>query len=123
MKTLEGRVALAAIVLMAVVVLVAGLRVDTSVLVFAFGFVCGVVSSVPLTIVVTLLVSRYREREESRKRRQRRGDMPPQPPVVIVQPSGVAHLRQPAGWSDRGELPLAPARRREFTVIGDGDDI
>ena len=106
---------------MAVILLVAGLRVDTSVFVFAFGFVFGVVSSVPLTIVVTMLVLRYREQGESRERRLRRGEMSSQPQVVIVQqPPGVAHLRQPVSWQDQDELPLAPARR-EFTMIGDGE--
>jgi hypothetical protein len=39
MKATEGRVALAGIALAAAIVLVAGLRVDTSVFVFALGFV------------------------------------------------------------------------------------
>ncbi len=120
MKALESRAALTGIVFMAAMILVAGLRVDASVFVFAFGFVCGVASSVPLTIIVTALVLRYRERE-SRERRRRRAERTPQSPVVIVQPPGVAHLRQPASWSSQDELTLAPARR-EFTMIGEGEE-
>ncbi len=123
MKTVQGRAAAVGITFLAVMLLVAGLRVDTSVFVFTFGFIFGVVSSVPLTIIVTTLVLRYREQGQSRTRRRRRGELSPQPPVVIVQqPPGVAHLRQPASWQDQDELPLAPTRR-EFTMIGDGEEM
>jgi hypothetical protein len=121
MKAAEGRVALAGIALVAAIVLVAGLRVDTSVFVFALGFVCGAAFSVPLAIVGTLLVLQSREREERRGGgRRRRRETPAQPSVVVVQPShGLAQLQSsPASWSGQDELPLAPARR-EFTVIGD----
>jgi hypothetical protein len=123
MKTVESRVAALGITFIAVMLLVAGLRVDTSVFVFAFGFVCGVLSSVPLTIVLTMLVLRYREQGEIRERRRRRREMSPQFPVVIVQqPPGAAHLSQPVSWQDQDDLPLAPARRG-FTMIGDGEEM
>jgi len=118
MKTMESRAVLAGIVCIAVLLLAAGLRVDTSVFVFAFGFVCGALSSVPLTIVVTMLVLHYREQGAIRAGR-RSGGMSPQPPVVIVQqPPGIAQLQQPVRWQGQDELPFMPARR-EFTVIGD----
>jgi hypothetical protein len=121
MKNVESRAAALGITFIALMLLVAGLRVDTSVFVFAFGFVCGVLSSVPLTIVLTMLVLRYREQGEIRERRRRRREMSPQPPVVIVQqPPGVAHMPQPVSWQDQDELPFAPTRRG-FTMIGDGE--
>ncbi len=120
MKNLSSRALWLAAGPLVGLVLVIGLRVDTSVIVFALGLVCGAAFSVPLTVLVTLFVVQQREGRGRSDRGRRDVE---RPPVVVVAGGQVPPqlgYPSPARPDYGGEF--APAERREFSIIGEETD-
>ncbi len=98
-------------------VLVIGLRVDPSVIVFALGLVCGAAFGVPLTVVVTLYVVQQREARGRSDRGRRDVERPPV--VVVAGGQALPQLGYPSPALPDYGAELAPSGRREFSIIGE----
>lgn len=101
-------------------VLVIGLRVDTSVIAFALGLVCGASFGVPLTVVVTLYV--VQQREVGRRSDRGRRDVERPPVVVVAGGQALPQLGYPPPARPDYGAEFAPVERREFSIIGEETD-
>lgn len=101
---------------LAALVLVIGLRVDMSVIVFALGLVCGAAFGVPLAVLVTLYVVQQREARGRADRGRRDVERPPV--VVVAGGQALPQLGYPPARPEYG-VDLAPVERREFSIIGE----
>jgi hypothetical protein len=86
-----------------------GKRMSTDAMAVVIGVACGVVASIPTSLLILAVSNRRGEREV----RQRRD----YPPVVIVNPgSNQSHHLQPPF-----PTPMIQGQERQFNVIGDED--
>lgn len=101
-------------------VLVAIVRLDVTVLSFIFGFVVGVLAGILPTATITYLVIQQRERQRRRDHYRYGRD---NPPVVVVAGGGqqpqVTYPQLPGMPYDEQPWPPGPPRPRGFTIIGD----
>lgn len=99
---------------------VVGKRMSTEALAVVVGVVCGVVASVPTSLLLLLVLNRREERGDARAGRSR--DERQAPPVVVIQ--GGTSQALPAG-PQAGYWPApfsGPMVDRKFQIVG-GDDL
>ena len=87
-----------------------GKRMSTDAMAVVIGVACGVMASIPTSLLILAESGRRGEREV----RQRRADYPP---VVIVNPGS----NQPRYLQPPYPAPLIQGQERQFRVIGDED--
>jgi len=104
------KVAIIAVIAFAVTLaVIIGKRMSTDAMAVVIGVACGVVASIPTSLLI-LAVSNRRDEQEVR----RRGEYPP---VVIVNPGN----NQPRYLQPPFLPPLSQGQERQFRVIGDED--
>jgi len=86
-----------------------GQRMSTDAMAVVIGVACGVLASIPTSLLILAVSNRRGEREV----RQRRD----YPPVVIVNPGN----NQPRYLQPPFPTPLSQGQERQFRVIGDED--
>ncbi|GAF73842.1 unnamed protein product, partial [marine sediment metagenome] len=86
-----------------------GQRMSTDAMAVVVGVACGVLASIPTSLLILAVSGRRGEREV----RQRRD----YPPVVIVNPGS----NQPRYLQPPFQAPLMQVQQRQFHVIGDED--
>lgn len=104
------KVAIVALIAFAVTLaIIIGKRMSTDAMAVVIGVGCGVVASIPTSLLILAVT---RRREEPQVRRQ-----PDYPPVVIVNPGN----SQPRYLQPPFPTPLIQGQERQFRVIGDED--
>ena len=104
------KVAIIALIAFAVTLaVIIGQRMSTDAMAVVVGVACGVVASIPTSLLILAVSNRRGEREV----RQRRD----YPPVVIVNPG----TNQPRYLQPPFPTPPMQAQERQFRVIGDED--
>ena len=104
------KVAIIALIAFAVTLaVIIGQRMSTEAMAVVVGVACGVVASIPTSLLILAVSNRRGEREV----RQRRD----YPPVVIVNPGN----NQPRYLQPPFPTPPMQAQERQFRVIGDED--
>ena len=105
------RVATVAFIAFAVTLaVIIGQRMSTDAMAVVVGVACGVLASIPTSLLILAVSGRRGEREV----RQRRADYPP---VVIVNPGS----NQPRYLQPPFQAPQFQGQERQFRVIGDED--
>jgi len=89
--------------------IIIGKRMSTDAMAVVIGVGCGVLASVPTSLLILAVSNRHEERHV-----QRRADYPP---VVIVNPGN----NQPRYLQPPFPTPLVQGQERQFRVIGDED--
>ena len=92
---------------------VVGYRMSSEAMAVVVGVVCGVLASIPMSLLI-LVVSRRMDRQHYEERYEPRREYPP---VVVVNPGGVQQLPPLS-------LPTSPAplpSMREFKIIGEDE--
>jgi len=110
MRRLLGLTVLAFAVGLGVVV---GYRMSSEAMAVVVGVVCGVLASIPMSLLI-LVVSRRTDRSHYEEHYERRREYPP---VVVVNPGGVQQL--PSLSSLSSPYPTQLSVTREFKVIGE----
>ena len=87
-----------------------GQRMSTDAMAVVIGVACGVVASIPTSLLILAVSNRRGEREVRQQRRD-------YPPVVIVNPGS----NQPRYLQPPFQAPLTHGQERQFHVIGDED--
>jgi hypothetical protein len=87
-----------------------GQRMSTDAMAVVIGVACGVLASIPTSLLILAMSSRRGEREAPQRR-------PNYPPVVIVNPGS----NQPRYLQQPFQAPLAQEPERQFRVVGDED--
>jgi len=104
------KVAIVAVIVFAVTLaVIIGKRMSTDAMAVVIGVACGVMASIPTSLLILAVTNRHGEREV----RQRRD----YPPVVIVNPGS----NQPRYLQPPFPTPLIQGQERQFNVIGDED--
>jgi hypothetical protein len=102
--------------------IVVGKQMDTEAMAVVVGIVCGVAAGIPTSILLWVMISRREQhRVDDTVRRERQGQGP-YPPVVVIQGAGQSGL--PSG-PPAGYWPSAPPSAhmdRQFQIVG-GDDM
>ena len=93
--------------------MIIGQRMSTDGMAVVVGVACGVLASIPTSLLIVAVSGRQGRRSE-REVRQRRADYPP---VVIVNPGS----NQPRYMQPPFQAPPIQAPERQFRVIGDED--
>jgi hypothetical protein len=88
-----------------------GKRMSADAMAVVIGVACGVLASIPTSLLILAVTSRREEREV-----RRRADYPP---VVIVNPAN----NQPRYLQPSFPTPLIQPQERQFRVIGDEDAV
>lgn len=99
-------------VAMAVII---GTRMNPEAMAVVVGVVCGVVASIPTSLLLLVVVSRWEKQREADSRRAQASAFPP---VVVIQGGGAAPL---PSWPTVGygaSWPYVPSHR-EFHVVGE----
>ena len=105
------RVATVAFIAFAVTLaVIIGQRMSTDAMAVVVGVACGVLASIPTSLLILAVSGRRGEREVQ----QRRADYPP---VVIVNPGN----NQPRYLQPPFQAPQIQTQDRQFRVIGDED--
>jgi hypothetical protein len=105
------KVAIVAVIAFAITLaVIIGKRMSTDAMAVVIGVACGVVASIPTSLLILAVSNRHERRQV-----QRQGDYPP---VVIVNPGG----SQPRYLQAPFPIPPMQAQERQFNVIGDEDD-
>lgn len=94
-----------------------GVRLDQAALTVVAGVACGVGASIPTGLFIVLLMRRRDVRSDRRVVRRYGREMTATPPVVLVAPSAMPQLPQPATW--QGTLGASLPAQRRFAVIGE----
>jgi hypothetical protein len=104
------KVATVAVVAFAVTLaVIIGKRMSTDAMAVVIGVACGVMASIPTSLLILAVSGRRGEREVAQRRDY--------PPVVIVNPgNSQPHYMQPPF-----QAPLIQGQERQFRVIGDED--
>jgi len=104
------RIAIVAVIAFAVTLaVIIGQRMSTDAMAVVIGVACGVMASIPTSLLILAVSNRRGEREV----RQRRD----YPPVVIVSPGN----NQPRYLQPPFPTPPSQGQERQFKVIGDED--
>ncbi len=90
-----------------------GQRMSTDAMAVVIGVACGVLASIPTSLLILAVSGRQGGRGEQEVQ-QRRGDYPP---VVIVNPGN----NQPRYLQPPFQAPPIQGQERQFRVIGDED--
>ena len=107
-------VAIIAIIAFAVTLaVIIGQRMSTDAMAVVIGVACGVLASVPTSLLILAVSGRQPGRGEQREARQQRSS----PPVVIVNPGN----NQPHYLQPPFQAPPLQGQERQFRVIGDED--
>lgn len=94
-------------------------RLDASAIAAVLGAVCALAFGVPITMLVTAMLFRYRQQAQQPQPRS----MPQfQSPVVIVPPAQMSQLGYTPPWYNPAELETRPTGPRRFSVIGEADE-
>jgi hypothetical protein len=102
-------VAIAFIAFTVTLAVIIGKRMSTDAMAVVIGVACGVLASIPTSLLILAVTSRRGEREVPQRRDY--------PPVVIVNPSN----NQPRYLQPPYAAPLIQGQERQFRVIGDED--
>jgi hypothetical protein len=89
--------------------IIIGKRMSTDAMAVVIGVGCGVLASVPTSLLILAVTNRREERQVHRQ--------PDYPPVVIVNPGN----NQPRYLQPPFPTPLIQGQERQFRVIGDED--
>ena len=104
------KVAIAAVIVFAVTLaVIIGKRMSTDAMAVVIGVACGVLASIPTSLLILAVSGRRGEREVQQRRDY--------PPVVIVNPGN----SQPRYLQPPFSTPLIQEQERQFRVIGDED--
>ena len=104
------KVAIVGIIAFAVTLaVIIGKRMSTDAMAVVIGVACGVLASIPTSLLILAVSGRRGEREVQQRREY--------PPVVIVNPGG----NQPRYLQPPFQTPVIQGQQRQFTVIGDED--
>ena len=104
------KVAIAAVIVFAVTLaVIIGKRMSTDAMAVVIGVACGVLASIPTSLLILAVSGRRGEREVQQRRDY--------PPVVIVNPGN----SQPRYLQPPFPTPLIQGQERQFRVIGDED--
>ena len=109
MKKVATVVLIAFAVTLAVII---GQRMSTDAMAVVIGVACGVLASIPTSLLILAVSGRQGGRSEREVRQQR-----DYPPVVIVNPGN----NQPRYLQPPHSAPLIQGQERQFRVIGDED--
>lgn len=98
-----------------------GGRMSPEAMAVVVGVVCGVLASIPMSVMVLILTRRLStSASQGESRRAPQGAA--YPPVVVIQSDGGrAHNRFPSMWDAPPAADNQPWRR-SFTVVGEEDD-
>jgi hypothetical protein len=98
--------------------IIIGQRMSTDAMAVVIGVGCGVLASIPTSLLILAVSGRRGEREVRQQRRD-------YPPVVIVNPANnqPGYLQRFDGLTTRPpfQAPLIQGQERQFRVIGDED--
>ena len=110
------KVAIAAVIAFAVTLaVIIGQRMSTDAMAVVIGVACGVVASIPTSLLILAVSNRHGEREVRQQRRD-------YPPVVVVNPGGnQPRYLQPPFQAPPMQAQERQFRERQFHVIGDED--
>jgi hypothetical protein len=109
--TLLKKVATVAVIAFAITLaIIIGKRMSSDAMAVVIGVACGVLASIPTSLLIVAVSGRRGEREVQ----HRRGDYPP---VVIVNPGN----NQPRYLQPPFPTPMMQPQERQFRVIGDED--
>ncbi len=113
------KVAIIALITFAITLaVIIGQRMSTDAMAVVVGVACGVLASIPTSLLILAVSNRRGEREVRQQRRD-------YPPVVIVNPGSnqPRYLQRFDGLTTRPPFPTPPmqAQERQFRVIGDED--
>ena len=104
------KLAIVAVIAFAVTLaVIIGQRMSTDAMAVVIGVACGVVASIPTSLLILAVSNRRGEREVQQRRDY--------PPVVIVNPGN----NQPRYLQPPFPTPLSQGQERQFRVIGDED--
>jgi len=105
------KVAIAAVIAFAVTLaVIVGQRMSTDAMAVVIGVACGVMASIPTSLLILAVSNRRGEREVPQQRNA-------YPPVVIVNPGS----SQPRYLQPPFPMPQMQGQERQFHVIGDED--
>jgi hypothetical protein len=106
------KVAIVAVIAFAMTLaVIIGKRMSTDAMAVVIGVACGVLASIPTSLLILAVSNRQGKREARPQRRD-------YPPVVVVNPGG----NQPRYLQAPFPIPTMQAQERQFNVIGDEDD-
>jgi hypothetical protein len=104
------KVAIVAVIAFAMTLaVIIGKRMSTDAMAVVIGVACGVLASIPTSLLILAVSNRQGKREARPQRRD-------YPPVVVVNPGG----NQPR-YLPSFPIPPMQAQERQFNVIGDED--
>lgn len=101
------------VVAMAVII---GTQMSPEAMAVVVGVVCGVVASIPTSLLLLIVLNRWEKQREADSRRVQAGGVPP---VVVIQGGGASPL---PSWLPMGYgAPVGPyaVGHREFRVVGE----
>jgi hypothetical protein len=105
------KVAIVAVIAFAITLaVIIGKRMSTDAMAVVIGVACGVVASIPISLLILAVSNRQEKREAWPQRRD-------YPPVVIVNPGS----NQPRYLQAPFPIPPMQAQERQFNVIGDDE--
>ena len=96
---------------------VVGVRLDQAALAVVVGVACGVMASIPTSVLIISLLRRRDAKNERRVMRDVEHQVVQSPPMVVVAPPATPQLPQQGAWPGGYATPL-PAQR-QFAVIGE----
>lgn len=98
-----------------------GNRLSSEAMAVVVGVVCGVLASIPMSVMILILTRRLNGPMRSRESTRPVQNMA-YPPVVVIQPDGGrSRNRLAPAWDPPAAAENQPWRR-SFTVVGDDDD-
>ncbi|MBS1253556.1 MAG: hypothetical protein MAG451_02605 [Anaerolineales bacterium] len=101
---------------------VTGNRLSSEAMAVVVGVVCGVLASIPMSVMILVLTRRLSKPARSDKSTLPAQHRPSYPPVVVVQSDGGGQRSQ---FGPAWDAPAAAENqpwRRSFTVVGEEDD-
>lgn len=111
-------IALAIIAFTITLGIVVGNRMSSEAMAVVVGIVCGVLASVPTSIMLLILVRRLTS--ESSQRSQARQQQ--YPPVVVINPNAGQGNRSNDPWYDASGSQPAGYLPREFKIVGEPEE-
>lgn len=99
---------------------VVGNRLSSEAMAVVVGIVCGVLASVPTSILLLILVRRLTTDSSSSRRSSRQQRQ--YPPVIVVNPNAGRGDRYQEPWHDPPDARPAGYLSRDFHIVGEEED-
>jgi hypothetical protein len=101
--------------------IVVGDRLHSEALAVVVGIVCGVLASVPTSILLLILMRRLTTEPPNRSQ-QHHQPPAPYPPVIVINPNAGPQSQPPNPFFDPPENRPAGYLPREFKIVGEEDE-